>query len=71
MVVVSYMTAPPDESQIKGLTFATASEDDKALTRESWNWKDVAASCAVMVLITFAYIYFKVSSLQLISLQAS
>ncbi|MEI8339971.1 MAG: sodium:solute symporter [Verrucomicrobiota bacterium] len=59
MVGVSYMTAPPDEAQIRGLTFATASREDKALTRESWNWKDVAASCVVMILITFAYIYFR------------
>lgn len=58
MVVVSYMTPPPDEAQIKGLTFATATAEDKAATRASWNWKDVAASVFVMACIIFAYIYF-------------
>jgi SSS family solute:Na+ symporter len=59
MVVISYMTPPPDESQIKGLTFATATAQDKAETRASWNWKDVAGSCVVMVFIIFAYVYFR------------
>jgi len=59
MVVVSYMTPPPDEAQIKGLTFATASAEDKAATRASWDWKDVAASCLIMACITFAYLYFR------------
>jgi SSS family solute:Na+ symporter len=58
MVVVSYMSAPPDEQQIKGLTFATASAEDKAKTRASWGWREVAASCVVMVFIIFAYFYF-------------
>src|ERR1044071_2093773 len=42
MVVVSYMTEEPDAKQISGLTFATATAEDKAATRASWNWKDVA-----------------------------
>lgn len=58
MVVVSYMTAEPSEAQIKGLTFATASAEDKARTRESWNKWDVIQSLVVMVFIVGAYLYF-------------
>jgi SSS family solute:Na+ symporter len=58
MVVVSYLTEAPDAKQISGLTFATATAEDKAATRASWNWKDVAASSVVMAFIIFAYLYF-------------
>src|SRR5208337_2689731 len=43
MVVVSYMTAEPSPTQIQGLTFATATDEDRRITRESWHWTDVAA----------------------------
>jgi SSS family solute:Na+ symporter len=59
MVVVSYLTAPPDAKQISGLTFATATADDKAKTRSSWGAMEVVASLAVMACITFAYLYFR------------
>ena len=59
MVVVSYLTEVPNPAQITGLTFATATAADKAATRASWDWKDVAASCLIMVCITFAYLYFR------------
>jgi SSS family solute:Na+ symporter len=59
MVAVSYMTEEPDAKQISGLTFATATAEDKAATRASWNWKDVTASCVVMAFIIFAYLYFR------------
>ena len=58
MVVVSYMTPEPNQKQIQGLTFATASEADKAATRASWNKWDVIGSAAIMACIVFAYIYF-------------
>jgi len=59
MIAVSYMTAEPDAAQIAGLTFATATEEDRKRTRESWHWTDVLASCVIMVFITFAYLYFR------------
>jgi SSS family solute:Na+ symporter len=58
MVVVSYMTAEPDQPQIQGLTFATASAADKAETRASWNKWDVIGSCVIMMFIIGAYLYF-------------
>ena len=59
MVVVSYMTAEPDPMQIQGLTFATATEEDRRRTRESWHWTDVASSIGVFICILFAYLYFR------------
>ena len=58
MVVVSYLTDEPDQPQIQGLTFATASADDKAQTRASWNWMDVVGSLVILAFILGAYIYF-------------
>jgi len=59
MVVVSYMSAPPNEAQISGLTFSTATAEDRRKTRESWHWMDVATSLGVMVFIIGAYLYFR------------
>jgi solute:Na+ symporter, SSS family len=59
MIVFSYATPPPDEAQIKGLTFATATVEDKARTRASWGAKEVLASAAILVCILFAYLYFR------------
>lgn len=59
MVIVSYMTPAPDENQIKGLTFATATAEDKARTRASWSGIDVVTSLVVMVFIVGAYLYFR------------
>jgi SSS family solute:Na+ symporter len=58
MVVVSYLTEEPNQPQIQGLTFATASAEDKAQTRASWNWMDVLGSLVILACIIGAYIYF-------------
>jgi SSS family solute:Na+ symporter len=59
MVVVSYMTAAPDYEKIKGLTFATATDEDRRKTRMSWDWHDVASSLVVLSCILGAYLYFR------------
>jgi SSS family solute:Na+ symporter len=58
MIGVSYATAQPSEEQIKGLTFATVTPDQKVETRRSWNQWDVINSGVVLTLILMAYIYF-------------
>jgi SSS family solute:Na+ symporter len=58
MVVVSYASAEPDYKRITGLTFATASAEDKAKTRASWSGVEVAASALVLACILGAYLYF-------------
>jgi SSS family solute:Na+ symporter len=59
MVVVSHMTAEPDYQRIQNLTFATTTGADRAETRASWNWKEVAGSALVLVCIMGAYLYFR------------
>src|SRR5690349_14920894 len=59
MVVVSYMGKQPDESTLGGLTFATASAEDRARTRASWDIRDVVASGLILCAILFAYLYFR------------
>ncbi|HVM47020.1 MAG TPA: sodium:solute symporter [Candidatus Acidoferrum sp.] len=59
MVLFSYLTPAPDDTKIKGLTFATATAEDKARTRASWTAREVLASCVVMIAIIFAYLYFR------------
>jgi len=56
---VSYMTSPPSETQIKGLTFGTAKAEDKRQTRASWDWREAAASAFVLAAIVGAYVYFR------------
>jgi SSS family solute:Na+ symporter len=58
MVLVSYMTPPPIDKKIAGLTFATASDENKSQTRASWGAGEVAASVFVLLCILGAYIYF-------------
>ena len=58
MIGVSYATAAPSDEQIKGLTFATVTPEQKAETRRSWNQWDVINSGVVLALILIAYVYF-------------
>jgi SSS family solute:Na+ symporter len=59
MVVVSYLTTQPDYERIKSLTFGTATAEDKARTRASWGWQEVAASAFILACILGAYLYFR------------
>lgn len=58
MFLVSYLTAPPAEERIRGLTFGTLTEEDRARSRASWGWGEVAASVVVLGAILAAYLYF-------------
>jgi solute:Na+ symporter, SSS family len=58
MIGVSYATAAPSNEQIKGLTFATVSAEQRLETRRSWNHWDVVNSAIVLALILSAYVYF-------------
>jgi solute:Na+ symporter, SSS family len=58
MIGVSYATQAPDDKAIAGLTFATATAENRAHTKASWSWVEVAASGFVMACIIGAYLYF-------------
>jgi SSS family solute:Na+ symporter len=59
MVVVSYMTNEPSYEKINGLTYQTLTEEDRRESRASWSKWDVIWSCAVLVAILAAYLYFR------------
>jgi SSS family solute:Na+ symporter len=59
MVIVSLMTAAPDERQIQGLTYGTRTNEQKQTSRASWSAVDVFTSCVVMAAIIAAYVYFR------------
>jgi SSS family solute:Na+ symporter len=59
MVVVSYMTSEPNYATLQNLTFATKTTEDKAATRASWDWREVAGSAFVLMCILGAYLYFR------------
>jgi SSS family solute:Na+ symporter len=58
MVGVSYATQEPSYKKIEGLTYATRTAEDRAVSRRSWNKNDVLASAGVLLAILTAYIYF-------------
>ena len=59
MVVVSYLTAAPDYEKIKGLTFATSTDEHREKSRLSWDARDIASSAFVLACIIGAYLYFR------------
>jgi SSS family solute:Na+ symporter len=59
MVVVSYLTAPPAEARLSGLTWATVTAEHRRESRASWNRWDVISSGVVLFLILLAYLYFR------------
>ena len=59
LVGVSYATGAPDYGRLAGLTFATVTAGDRAKSRASWDWRDVAASVFVLACILAAYVYFR------------
>ena len=58
MIVVSYLTEEPSAEQIHGLTLATTSGEQRALSRASWDRRDIISSGLVLLLILMAYLYF-------------
>jgi SSS family solute:Na+ symporter len=59
MIGVSYMTEPPAEERIVGLTYQTVTADHRRQSRQSWTWREVAASGVILFLILMAYLYFR------------
>ncbi len=58
MYLVSLMTKKPTTEQLEGLTYGTATAEQKQATRESWNWVDVVASVGLVAIIIVIYSYF-------------
>lgn len=58
VMIVSRFTAPATELQLRGITLGSASAEDKAKTRASWNHWDVIHSAIILSITVAFYIYF-------------
>ena len=58
VIVVSMCTEKPDEKKIQGLVFGTATPEQKAASRASWNHWDVIHTVIILSLTVAFYIYF-------------
>ena len=58
MIIVSFFTERKDPASIKGLYFGSASAEQRAITRASWNNWDVIHSAIIITVIISFYIYF-------------
>ena len=58
IVGVSLLTAPPKYEQIVGLTYATATPEQKKERRESWGLVEVLITVVVLGLVLGLYLYF-------------
>ncbi len=58
IVGVSLLTAPPNYEQIVGLTYATATPEQKKERRESWGLLEVLITVVVLGLVLGLYLYF-------------
>ncbi len=55
---VSMFTPPPSEEQLVGLTYFSATPEQKAETRASWNKWDVVNSAVILGVVVLFYVYF-------------
>jgi SSS family solute:Na+ symporter len=58
MIVISFFTPKSDPAAIRGLYFGSATPEEKAVTRASWNNWDLIFSGLIIIVIIAFYIYF-------------
>ncbi len=58
IICVSLFTKRPDESKIEGLTYLTATRQQREENRASWNYVDVLGTAIVLGLVLAMYLYF-------------
>jgi SSS family solute:Na+ symporter len=58
VILVSLFTQAPSAEKIQGLVFGTATPEQKATTRASWNRWDVIHTCIILGITAAFYIYF-------------
>lgn len=58
MIITSYFTPKADPAAIRGLYFGSATPEEKAVTRASWNNWDLFFSGIIIAVIVAFYIYF-------------
>ena len=55
---MSLLTEKPSDEELAGLTFGTITAEQKAANKNSYDWKDIAASVLIIALVIFIMISF-------------
>ena len=58
VIVVSLATKAPTAEKIQGLVFSTATKEQKAATRASWNHWDIIHTVIILAITGAFYWYF-------------
>jgi SSS family solute:Na+ symporter len=58
IILVSLFTKAPAPEQIQGLVFGTATPEQKAVTRASWDKWDIIHTVIILGITVAFYIYF-------------
>lgn len=58
IVGVSLATAKPSSEKVKNLTFQTISEEEKQLSKSTYNWKDITISVVVVIIVIYVMVWF-------------
>lgn len=58
ILTISTFTKPASTEQLQGLTFRSASPEQKAATRASWNGWDIFHTAVILLITVAFYIYF-------------
>ncbi len=58
IVGVSLATTPPVAEKVINLTFGTVTAEEKKISRATFDWKDIAVSLFVVLVVVFVMIWF-------------
>jgi SSS family solute:Na+ symporter len=58
VVLISLATSPPSEEQVRGLTYASVTSDQRIENRASWGAREVVGTVVVIGLVVGVYLYF-------------
>ncbi|MUP46038.1 Na+/glucose cotransporter [Gramella sp. BOM4] len=58
IVVVSLLSKAPSREKIENMTYQTISEEEKRNNKVSYNWKDIAVSIVILIIVAGVMIFF-------------
>ncbi len=58
IITISLASPQEPEEQIRGLTFASVTPEQRSENRASWDWREVAGTSVVLGLVLGVYLYF-------------
>lgn len=58
IVVVSMFSKAPSREKIENMTYQTISEEEKRNNKVSYNWKDIAVSIIILIIVAAVMVFF-------------